>query len=90
MYQQHHDGICASTLAWRRRLGQATIGRIYAQFTERKAKERMSLQCPTVLGIDEHSLHRKQRFATTFCDLKNRRVFDITPGKSDADLQGFL
>jgi transposase len=90
VYQQHHDGICAATLARRRDLGQATVGRIYAQFTERKAKERLSLDCPTVLGIDEHSLHRRQRFATTFCDLKNRRVFDVTAGKSDADLQWFL
>lgn len=90
IYQLHHDGICASTLARRRDLGPATIGRIYAQFTQRKAKERLSLDCPTVLGIDEHSLHRRQRFATTFCDLKNRRVFDIAPGRSEADLQGFL
>lgn len=90
LYQQHDEGICASVLARRQRIGQATVARIYAQFTERKARERMSLDCPTVLGIDEHSLHKKQRFATTFCDLKNRRVFDITPGKSDADLQGFL
>ena len=90
VYQQHHDGICAATLANRREMGQATVGRIYAEFTERQAKERISLDCPTILGIDEHSLHRHQRFATTFCDLKNRRVFDITPGKSDADLQSFL
>lgn len=90
IYQQHDDGICAATLAWRRRVGQATVARIYAQFTERRAKERLSLDCPTILGIDEHSLHRRQRFATTFCDLKNRRVFDLTPGKSDADLQWFL
>lgn len=90
VYQQHHDGICAATLAHRRKLGQATVSRIYAQFTERKAKERLSLDCPAVLGIDEHSLHRRQRFATTFCDLKNRRVFDVTPGRSDADLQPFL
>lgn len=90
VYQQHQDGICASTLAHRRDLGQATIGRIYAQFTEKRAKERLSLDCPQVLGIDEHSLYRRQRFATTFCDLKNRRVFDITPGKSEADLQWFL
>jgi transposase len=90
VYQQHHDGICAATLAHRRELGQATVSRIYAQFTERKAKERLSLDCPAVLGIDEHSLHRRQRFATTFCDLKNRRVFDVTPGRSDTDLQPFL
>lgn len=90
VYQQHHDGICAATLAQRRDLGQATVGRIYAQFTEKRARERQSLNCPQILGIDEHSLHRHQRFATTFCDLKNRRIFDITPGKSDADLQWFL
>lgn len=90
IYQRHDDGICASTLARRADLGEATVSRIYAQFTERKAKERLSLDCPPILGIDEHSLHRKQRFATTFCDLKNHRVFDLTPGKSDAELQPFL
>lgn len=90
LYQLHHDGVCAATLAARSDIGQATVDRIYAEYTERKAKERMSLDCPRILGIDEHSLHRRQRFATTFCDLKNRRVFDITAGKSDADLQGFL
>ncbi len=90
IYQQHDDGICASTLARRAELGEATVARIYAQFTARKARERLSLDCPQILGIDEHSLHRKQRFATTFCDLKNHRVFDLSPGKSDAELQPFL
>ena len=52
-------------------MGSATIERIYAEFTRRKAAERESLQCPMVLGIDEHTLHKKQRFATTFCDLRN-------------------
>jgi transposase len=68
----------------------ATVGRIYAQFTERKAKERLSVDCPRVLGIDEHTLHRGQRFATTFCDLKRHRVFDISPGKSEAELAPYL
>jgi len=90
IFEQHDDGICASTLARRKTIGQATVGRIYAQFTERKARERESLDCPYVLGIDEHSLHKKQRFATTFCDLKNRRVFEIVPGKSEAELEPFL
>src|SRR5580692_9289005 len=90
VYERHHDGICASTLAKREALGAATVSRIYAQFTERKAAERRSLDCPFVLGIDEHTLHRGQRFATTFCDLKNRRVFDISPGRSEAELAGYL
>jgi len=90
LFIRHHDGICASTLARRESIGQATVGRIYAQFTQRKAKERLSLDCPFVLGIDEHTLHRGQRFATTFCDLKNHRVFDISPGRSEAELAGYL
>ena len=90
IFERHDDGICASTLARRERLGQATVSRIYAQFTERKARERLSLECPHVLGIDEHTLHRGQRFATTFCDLKNRRVFDISPGRSEAELSSYL
>ena len=90
VYERHDDGICASVLARREHLGQATVSRIYAQFTERKARERLSLECPQVLGIDEHTLHRGQRFATTFCDLKNRRVFDISPGRSEAELASYL
>ena len=90
IYERHDDGICASRLARREKLGEATVGRIYAQFTERKAKERLSKECPQVLGIDEHTLHKGMRFATTFCDLKNRRVFDISPGRSEAELAGFL
>lgn len=37
-----------------------------------------------------HTLHKGQRFCTTFCDLKNRRIFDIQPGHSEAELAGFL
>jgi transposase len=90
MYRRHDDGICASRLARREHLGQATVGRIYAQFTERKAKERLSLDCPRILGIDEHTLHRGQRFMTTFCDLKRHRVFDISAGRSEPELAGYL
>jgi transposase len=90
VYQHHHDGICARTLARNRELGQATVARIYHQFTRRKAAERLSLDCPRYLGIDEHTLHKSQRFCTTFCDLKNRRVFDVQRGRSEADLAAFL
>jgi transposase len=71
-------------------VGPSTVSRIYSQFTERKARERLSLDCPLILGIDEHTLHKNRQFATTFCDLGNRRVFDIVEGKSASDLEGFL
>jgi len=90
VYRDHHEGICASAMARMRRLGSATVGRIYAEFTGRKARERESLQCPRILGIDEHRVHRGMPFATTFCDLKNRRIFDIVPGRSERELAAFL
>jgi transposase len=71
------------------KLGSATVERIYADFTSRKAREPLSLQCPQVLGLDEHTLHKGQRFATTFCDLKNHRVFDIVAGRSPRALALF-
>ncbi len=46
--------------------------------------------CPRYLGIEEHTLHKSRRFCTTFCDLKNRRIFDVRPGRSEADLAAFL
>ena len=90
IYQDHHHGICARTLAKTKALGEATIGRIYKEFTQRKANERISLNCPAYLGIDEHTLHKGQRFCTTFCDIKNHRIFEIQPGRSNSDLASFL
>jgi hypothetical protein len=53
VYSQHQEGICAAGLARLLQLGSATVERIYGEFTSRKARERLSLQCPQVLGIDE-------------------------------------
>lgn len=70
VYEDHHAGISLSGVAQYKKIGTATVERIYQQFTLRKARERLSWQCPKVLGIDEHTLHKGQRFVTTFCDLK--------------------
>jgi transposase len=88
--RDHHEGICGRALARLSRLSCATVERIYAQFNRRKAAERETLRCPQVLGIDEHTLHKGQRFATTFCDLRNHKIFDVVPGKSGKDLCAFL
>jgi transposase len=37
-----------------------------------------------VLGIDKHFFTRKKGYATTFWDLKNHRIYDITLGRSEA------
>jgi transposase len=90
IFEHHHHGICSSTIARNKKLGAATVSRIYSQFTRRKANERLSLECPQYLGIDEHTLHKRQRFSTTLCDLRNHRIFDVRPGRSIADLSSYL
>ena len=90
IYTLHHEGIPSANMGRIAKVAPATVSRIYAQHTQRKAKERISLNCPRVLGIDEHTLHKKKRFATTFCDLAKHRVFDVMPGKSTRDLLPFL
>ncbi|PXA02799.1 hypothetical protein DDZ13_15275, partial [Coraliomargarita sinensis] len=90
LFERHQDGICARRLACKERIGEATVERIYHQFTGLKARERESSLCPLYLGIDEHTLHKQHRFCTTFCDLKNRRVFEVRPGKSEEELADFL
>ena len=90
LYEDHHAGIDASTLAAKAAVGAATVSRCYTHFTERKARERISLQCPQVLGLDEYTLHKAHRFATTFCDLKNHRVFDVVPRRSPAELEHYV
>ncbi|MBC2603716.1 ISL3 family transposase [Puniceicoccus vermicola] len=90
LYRDHEDGIDLKTLSSRSPLSAATAGRIFRQWTERLANERSDLHCPSILGIDEHTLHRKSRFVTTFCDLRNNRVFDLAEGKSEEELAPFL
>ncbi|MDF1930003.1 transposase [Legionella pneumophila] len=39
---------------------------------------------------DEHFFSRKQGFATTLCDLKKHKIFDIVKGRSEVDLSSYL
>jgi transposase len=90
IYQDHHDGICASRVAEREQISAPTVSRTYAAFTERKASERQRQACPTMLGIDEHTLHRNGKYVTTFCDLKAHKVFDVVEGRSGPELAQYL
>ena len=90
LYQDHDDGICASRLAQREGISAPTVSRTYNAFTARKAGERKRLECPPILGIDEHTLHRNGTYVTTFCDLRRHKVFDVAEGRSARELIGFL
>ena len=88
--QKHFDGVSRSRLAHRERISSATVERWFGSYLRQQAGERISRQCPQILGIDEHFFTRRHGYATTFCDLKNHKVHDVVLGRSEASLEGFL
>ena len=88
--QKHFDGISRSRLAARERISSATIERWFLCYLQFLSGQRISRECPQILGIDEHFFTRKHGYATTFCDLKNHKVQDVVLGRSEASLEGYL
>lgn len=87
---QHLEGICRQTLAARQHIGTATVERWFHEHLERKLAERQAEPCPVLLGIDEHFFTRRHGYATTLCDLKHHKVYDVTLGRSEAALEPYL
>jgi transposase len=75
IYQQHLDGVNRSCLGRRKGIGAATVQRYFLRRLQRRARQDHPPACPKVLGIDEHFFTRKKGYATTFCDLKNHRIY---------------
>ena len=88
--QKHFDGIPRSRLGKREQISSATIERWFAWYLSLLASQRISRQCPQILGIDEHFFTRRHGYATTFCDLKNHKVHDVVLGRSEASLENYL
>ena len=70
--------------------GAATVQRYFLRRLQRRARQDHPPVCPEVLGIDEHFFTRKKGYATTFCDLKNHRIYDVTLGRSEAALESYF
>jgi transposase len=90
VFHQHTEGISQKSLAQDFKLGKATIERWYHRGYQKLNKELQKRLCPQVLGIDEHSFSRRQGYATTFCDLRKHKIFDVVKGKSVAALKAYL
>ena len=90
VYEKHHGGISQRLLSQTHNIGEATVERWYQDFTAYRAKELQGRHSPKILGIDEHFFTRKEGYATTLCDLKNHKVFDVILGRSQDSLDGPL
>jgi transposase len=90
VFQQHLDGINRSCLGRRKGIGAATVQRYFLRRLQRRARQDHSPLCPKLLGIDEHFFTRRTGYATTFCDLKNHRIYDVTLGRSEKSLESYF
>jgi transposase len=90
VYQRHLDGINRSCLGRREGIGAATVERYFLRRLKKHARQDHPPVCPKILGIDEHFFTRKKGYATTFCDLKNHRIYDIALGRSEAALEAYF
>jgi len=90
VFWSHFDGISRKKLSERQRIGTATIERWFHDFLELQAAKMSSEPCPQELGIDEHFFTRDKGYATTFCDLKNHKVYDVVLGRSEVSLDGYF
>jgi len=80
IFRQHLDGINRSRLGRREGIGAATVERYFRRGLERQFGEWHSARCPQVLGIDEHFFTRRGGYATTLCDLRNHKIYDVVLG----------
>jgi len=90
VFFDHFDGISRKRLAEREHIGTATVERWFQDFLRLEAAKMSGEPCPQVLGIDEHFFTRREGFATTLCDLKNHKVYDVVLGRSERALDGYF
>src|SRR5690606_13331212 len=90
VFEAHDGGVSQRKMTRTHRIGSATVERWYQSFIKQRVSELSGRHCPQVLGIDEHVFSRKRGYATTLVDLKNRKVFDVVLGRSEASLRSYL
>lgn len=90
IFRQHLDGINRSRLGRREGIGAATVERYFQRGLQRQFSEWHSARCPQVLGIDEHFFTRRSGYATTLCDLRNHKIYDVVLGRSEVSLQAYF
>lgn len=90
VFYQHTKGVSQKDLARQFKLGKATIERWYHKHYELAFKEIEQKECPHVLGIDEHFFSKKEGYATTFCNLRKHKIFDVVKGRSEKELASYL
>jgi len=83
-------GFSNADAAYESGISVASVERYYHQMVLQKINHQKNRLCPRYIGIDEHRFSKKIGFVTTFCNLEKHSIFDISPGRSEAELRPFL
>ena len=90
VFEAHDGGVTQRKLSRTHHISPATVERWYQSQCQRRRSEMSNRPCPRVLGIDEHFFTRRRGYATSFVDLQNHKVFDVTLGRSEKSLRRYL
>ncbi|MBR4597517.1 MAG: ISL3 family transposase, partial [Opitutales bacterium] len=82
MVKDYSRNVCNKDIASEYGVSESTVERAIHRRYESKLREQLSYECPEVIGIDEHTIHKGYKFATTIADLSHHRVYDVIEGKS--------
>ena len=90
IFGQHLDGINRSRLGRREGIAAATVERYFRHGLKHQFSEWHSRRCPRMLGIDEHFFTHRKGYATTLCDLRKHKVYDVVLGRSELSLEAYF
>lgn len=90
IFHWHLDGVNRSRLGHREGIGAATVERYFQRGLQRQFGQWHPPRCPVVLGIDEHFFTRRLGYATTLCDLRRHKVYDLVLGRSELALEAYF
>ena len=88
--KKYPDGATNKRISERLGVPQSTVERIIHEKFEALVKEKLNYDRPTIIGIDEHTIHEGYKFATTIADLSHHRIYDVIKGKRHCDIESAL
>ena len=90
LVSEYARNVCNKAIARIYRISASTVERAIHSRYEQKLKEQINYPCPEIIGIDEHTIHKGYKFATTIADLSHHRVYDVIKGKKHSDIESTL
>lgn len=86
----HFKGVSNKQISADTGVSQSTVERIIHEQWALKVREQLSYECPRMIGIDEHTIHKGYKFATTICDLSNNRIYDVIEGRKVSTIESAI